>query len=93
MSKYGEEIDELRENAERRRLRYEEVSRTYRTVFSSAGGQEVLADILDELGFNRPAEHIGDLNTQNAAKRILAKAGLWPESHELVERLSLGRKD
>lgn len=88
MSERVEGFEQTVEAVERRKRDYEELSRTYRTVFSSAGGQVVLADILDELGFTRPAEHMGDLNTQNAAKRILAKAGMWTGAKELVDRLS-----
>lgn len=58
-------------------------------VFGSDVGEEVLCAILSELAWFREAVSKDDIVLQNAAKRILARAGYWPEGEErkIIRRL------
>ena len=56
----------------------EMVREKYRSIFLTRGGREVLADILNDLGFM--VMDVTDPEVvilQNAAKRILEKLGIW----------------
>lgn len=66
---------EILKQAQEERTRHE---RLYRMVFDSQEGREVLADILNDLGFwSKEVQDSGDVVLQNYARLLLEKCGAW----------------
>ncbi len=63
----------------------ERLNTTYRNVFKSAEGQEVLADILNDCGFFslEDVTDATDIARMNVARRILGKMGSWEPLHTI----------